>query len=77
MNRETLWVTVILLLSGVAFLGLAILFLLTAILIELEHDPRGPVRWDIAATYIIPPAVLGTFLVSLGVITLRRRRASR
>ena len=73
MTRETFLVTLILLISGIAILAIALLFLVALIMFMLEPNEDGPILWDEVALYFIPTVVLGCFLISLGIINFRRR----
>jgi len=75
MNRETTCVTVVLVLAGIALLGLSIL--ITAAALAISLDPalvEEPVLWDRVAIFSLPSAIFGILLILLGSNYFRRRR---
>ncbi len=78
MNRETACVIFILVPSGIAFSGLAILIPVLAFAVNL--DPAfadEPVLWGQVAVFSVPLATCGILLVLLGSNYFRIRKVSK
>ncbi|MEO6456931.1 MAG: hypothetical protein ABIO92_01455 [Chloroflexia bacterium] len=75
MDRETTCVTVVLVLAGIALLGLSILITAAALAISLDSAlVYEPVLWDRAAIFSLPSAIFGILLILLGSNYFRHRR---
>ncbi len=75
MKRETTCVALIVLLSGTTMLAVVILTLVGVIILQLDLNNEDAILWDQVAIYLILPAVLGPFLIWLGISYFRRIRA--
>ena len=72
MNKEATYLTWVLVLSGLATLGLAFWFIVSAILGELENDEET-IFWDRVAGCTIPLTIFGICLLLLGISARSKR----
>lgn len=74
MNREVIFVMLVLIVGGLASLTATILTLVVAILLELYPTSDGPILWDQVASRTISFAVFGLFLLLIAVNYSRQKK---